>query len=386
MLLPLPFVAISTLWTVMGAVAVARATRSSSIPIERDRLEPVTVLKPLCGADPSLRENLESFFVQDHPRFELLFGVEREDDPAIGIVEELMGAHPDVRAKLVVHRGNKGHNPKVRNLLGMVGHASHDLVLVSDSNVRAPEHYLSEICAVRASDPEVGLVTNLFAGDGPGTVGASLECVQLTGFIAAGISLPTMVGDAIVVGKSMLFSMRELSRLGGLHRVADVLAEDYVITKMFEEAGRRVAIAPTVLTNVIGPIGIKTFFERHLRWSMMRMRLRPAYFAFEPLTSPLAVLPLAWLALGHTWATLWLAAMLLIRDVGGWLLLRGRSRLHVPLLSSLLRDVVMLAVWAATPFKRHVTWRGNRVRVCAGTALVAESSVATAPESFVPET
>lgn len=372
MLLALPFVAISTLWTFLGTAAVARATRPSTTPIDRERLAPVTVLKPLCGADPGLRENLESFFLQDHPRFEIVFGVERDDDPAVAVAQDLMAAHPHVAAKLIVHWGRTGHNPKVRNLLGMVDHATHDLVLVSDSNVRAPARYLSELCAVRARGPDIGVVTNLFAGEGGGSVGANLECVQLTGFIAAGISLPTLVGDSIAVGKSMLFSMRELNRLGGLDRVADVLAEDYVITKMFEDAGRRVAIAPTVLTNVIGPIGLRTFFDRHLRWSMMRIRLRPGYFALEPLTSPLAVLPLAWLTFGGAGAALWLAAMLLVRDVGGWLLLRGRKRLHVPLFWSVLRDVVMLAVWVATPFKRHVSWRGNRVRVCAGTALVAE--------------
>lgn len=372
MLAALPFVALSTAWTVLGTLAVARATRARPPAVSQDRLEPVTVLKPLCGADPSLRENLETFFLQDHPRFEIVFGVERADDPSVAVVRALMAAHPRVPAKLVVHTGRKAHNPKVRNLLGMIDHAANDLVLISDSNVRAPAHYLSEMCAVRAAGDRVGIVTNLFAGDGRGSVGSNLECVQLSGFIAAGAALPTLAGDAVVVGKSMLFSRSELDALGGLARVADVLAEDYVITKMFEDAGRRVAIAPTVLVNVVGTLGLRALFERHLRWSMLRVRLRPAFFALEPLTSPIAVLPLAWLGLGFWTALVWAAVMLAIRDAGGWLLLRGRSRLHVPLLSSALRDVVMLAVWLATPFKRHVSWRGNRVRVCAGTALVAD--------------
>jgi ceramide glucosyltransferase len=370
-LVALSLVALSTAWTVMGTFAVACATRKRAPELPRDRLPPVTVLKPLCGADPSLRENLESFFRQDHASFEIIFGVEWTDDPAVAIVRELIAEHPDVDAKLVVHSGKNAHNPKVRNLLGMIDHAANDLVLVSDSNVRAPSHYLAEMCAVRAADDRVALVTNLFAGDGRGSVGTSLECVQLSGFIAAGAALPTLVGDAIVVGKSMLFSRTELARLGGLERVADVLAEDYVIAKMFEDAGRRIAIAPTVLTNVVGKLPVRGVFDRHLRWSMLRVRLRPAFFALEPLTIPLAVLPAAYLVMG-LWALAWLGAMLAIRDAGGWLLLRGRSRLHVPLTTSLLRDVLMIAVWMATPFKRHVSWRGTRVRVCSGTLLVTE--------------
>lgn len=372
MLVALSLVALSTAWTMMGTFAVARATRKRAPNLPRELLESVTILKPLCGADPSLRENLESFFRQDHPHFEIVFGVEQSDDPAVAIVRELIAAHPGVSAKLVVHSGKNAHNPKVRNLLGMIDHAANDLVLVSDSNVRAPTHYLSEMCAVRAADARVGLVTNLFAGDGRGSVGTSLECVQLSGFIAAGAALPTLVGDAIVVGKSMLFSRSELERLGGLERVADVLAEDYVIAKMFEDAGRRIAIAPTVLTNVVGRLPLRSVFDRHLRWSMLRVRLRPAFFVLEPLTSPLAVLPAAYAAMG-LWALAWAAAMLALRDMGGWILLRGRSRLHVPFATSLLRDVLMLAVWMATPFKRHVSWRGTRVRVCSGTLLVAES-------------
>lgn len=372
MLPALALVALSTAWTVMGTLAIARATRRRVPDLPRERLEAVTVLKPLCGADPSLRDNLESFFLQDHPRFELLFGIERADDPAASIVRELMALHPHVSAKLVVHAGSSAHNPKVRNLLGMIGHAANDLVLISDSNVRAPTHYVSEMCAVRAADERVGLVTNLLAGEGRGSVGTSLECVQLSGFIAAGAALPTLVGDAIVVGKSMLFSRDELARLGGLERVADVLAEDYVITKMFEDAGRKIAIAPTVLTNVVGTLALRGVFDRHLRWSMLRVRLRPVFFVLEPLTSPLAVLPFAWLALG-AWAFAWAAAMLAIRDAGGWLLLRGREQIYVPLAACLLREVLMLAVWIATPFKRHVSWRGTRVRVLAGTLLVADS-------------
>lgn len=363
-------VALTTSWTVLGAYAVATVKRGSDLVSLPSRLPAVTVLKPLSGADPSLEQNLASFFTQDHPELQLVFGVERADDPALEVVRQLMALHPTVDATVVVHKLPSGLNPKVRNLRGMISHAKHDLILISDSNVRAPSHYVRELATIKASDPAIGLVTNLFAGYGAGGLGADLESVQLSGFVAAGAALPTAVGDAAVIGKSMLMSRADLDAMGGFDRVADVLAEDYVIGKMFENVGKKVVMAPTILSNIVGRLSVKAVFDRHLRWSMMRARLRPVCFFLEPLTIPLFVLPLALIAFG-AWAFVWLFSMYLLRDVVGWTILRGARGLRAPMLLGALRDVLALAVWCATPFKRHVAWRGHRVRVGAGTVLTA---------------
>lgn len=361
---------LTSAWIGLGLLSVALATRRRSAP-RLHQAPPLTVLKPLCGADPSLESNLESFFGQSYPDFELVFGVERSDDPAREVVERLIARHPEVRARLVVHRTIEGHNPKVRNLRGMMRYAAHDLVLISDSNVRAPTDYL-ESMAREMGNPEVGLVTSLFTGAGGGSLGGDLERVQLSGFCAAGSALPTLVGYAAVIGKSMMFSRSELERLGGLGRVADVLAEDFVIGKMFQRANRRVAISSTIIENVIGRLEPKTFLARQLRWSMLRFRLRPVAYLLEPLTSPLATLPIAWSVMGP-WSLLWATTLLLVRDAGGWAVLSGSSGIVTAVVLSPVREVAALAVWLVTPFKRHVSWRGTKLRITAGTALVAES-------------
>jgi ceramide glucosyltransferase len=370
--LPLVVTSLTTAWVLLGTTATVAVTRKREAHLERP-LPPVTVLKPLCGADSNLRENIESFFEQDHPSFEIIFGVERADDAAIPIVEALIDAHPLVRARIVVHVPPRGWNPKVRNLRGMLPHASHDLVLISDSNVRAPRSYLSDAVRTFESDRDIGLVTNLFIGSGGGTLGSALECVQLTGFVASGAALPTMLGDAAVVGKSMLFSRSLFESLGGLARVADVLAEDFVMGKMFQHAGYRVVIAPTVLENVVGKLSVKAFFDRQLRWSMLRYRLRPAAFLLEPMTSPLAMLPFALALMGHA-AFAWLATLLFVRDVVPWVLFKGFRGAAAPFALSLVRELMAFAIWVATPFKRHASWRGHRVRVGAGTMLFSEDA------------
>jgi ceramide glucosyltransferase len=380
-LFALALLLLSTLWIVLGILSVLRATlvpRSGAAPVPRrprpgGALPAVSVLKPLCGADPGLEQNLDSFFRQAHPDYELVFGVKSAQDPAIVVVERLRALHPDVRCKLVVHSGFGGINPKVDNLRGMLAHAAHDLVLVSDSNVRAPETYVSDMARTFQADERIGLVTNLFAGTGERTLGAALENVQLNGFCAAGAALPTLLGDALVVGKSMLFSRTTLERLGGLERVANVIAEDFVIGKMFQHAGLRVVIAKTVLDNVTGAITIRTFLDRHLRWSMLRARLRPAAYLLEPVASPLAMLPLALAVFGEA-GLVWSMTLLALRDVGGWIALRGFSRAWLPALLAPLRELCVLMVWLRAPFKRHLTWRGNRVRLGAGTLAYAASA------------
>jgi ceramide glucosyltransferase len=368
-LLWLPLAA-TTAWIVAGFGAVVALTRRPE-PSSVDP-PPVSVLKPLCGNDPGLRQNLESFFRQDHPNCELIFGVTDERDAALDVVRELARAFPHVACRIIVHAGTGALNPKIDNLLGMLPHARHDLALVSDSNVRAPAHYVRELAQIYALE-RPGLVTNLFAGVGEASLGAALENVQLSGFCAAGIALPTLLGDALLVGKSALFSRRRLERLGGLRKLSDVLAEDYVMGKTFAHAGGRIIVAPTVLENVTGSMTLRTMLERQLRWTMMRFRLLPIAAALEPVASPLVLLPLAWLLLGP-WAIAWAAAMLAVRDLGGWLVLRGRTRWYLPLLLAPLREVLVLATWCVAPLKHRVSWRGKRFRLGAGTLLYLEGN------------
>ena len=147
----------------------------------------MTIFKPLKGLDEGLEQNLRSFFLLDYPCFQLLFCVADHDDPAIDVVRKLIGEFPDRDAQLVVGCPVFGLNPKVESLAAMDRHRKHDVILISDSNVRARPSYLREtVCYL--SDPGVGLVTNLFAGVGEVHPGAVMENLQFNGFIAAGVA------------------------------------------------------------------------------------------------------------------------------------------------------------------------------------------------------
>ena len=367
MFLAVVLLVLAALLTVIGMVSVAwvraRPRRHSAV------LPNVSVLKPLSGADPGLADNLRSFFEQDHPGFELIFGVAQPTDQAVPVVRALMAEFPDVSAQLIIHGGGFATNPKVSNLRGMIGCASHDLVVISDSNIRAPQDYLRDLASTWLEDPEgTGVVTSLFAGTEARSLGARLECVQLNGFVAAGAAVPVMLGDPVVIGKSMLFSRRVFERLGGFASVSDVLAEDYMIGKMFQHAGYEVRIGRVIIENVTGDASVSRFFDRHQRWSILRTRLHPVAFALEPLLSPLVLLPLALAVLGpYGW--LYSLGLIVVRDVVQWIFLRGLGGAYWALLLAPVREAIMLAAWATAPFTKYVAWRGHRVRIGAGTRV-----------------
>ena len=126
--------------------------------------------------------------------------------------------------------------------------------------------------------------------------------------------------------------------------------------------------------NVIAKSSLSTFCRRQLRWNMIRLRLQPFPFLLEPLTVPLFTAAIA-IALGAPplWTLGWALAITAARDAVQWVMMRGPRGLLSALLVIPLREILVFAVWMATFPKRHVTWRGNRVRVSAGTRLYMET-------------
>jgi ceramide glucosyltransferase len=378
---------ITTVWVVMGPLVLWRVRRRTAVAYDASSdAEPVSVLKPVAGVDDGLENNLRTFFAQDYPRYEIVFGVQGEEDPALELVRRLMRDHPDVDARVVVHDGGRGINPKVSNLRAMLTAARHDLMVVSDSNIRVHPRYLREMQAEMAR-PKVGLVTSLFAGVGEKTLGALIENAHLNATVVAGVVVPTEVfGHPIAVGKSMMFRRSLIDKIGGLESVAYVLAEDYVIGRMFHEAGFDVRLCPSPVMNVIARSTLATFFRRQLRWNMIRLRLQPFPFLLEPLTVPLFTGAVAILLGAPPWWTLgWAFGITAARDAAQWIMMRGARGVGRALLVIPLRELLLILIWIATFPKRRITWRGNRVRVSAGTRLYMETLPETARALFVED-
>ncbi|HRE91826.1 MAG TPA: glycosyltransferase, partial [Myxococcota bacterium] len=361
---------VTLLLTTLAILAVYRQTRRSRLagPEARDqaraqaryldnqdtresRHRPVTILKPLCGADDDLEGNLETFFLQDHPDFELVFGVEGEDDPAIPIVRRLRARYPGVRSRLVIHRGGRGLNPKVNNLEQTLSRSrpTSDLLVISDSNVAVPRGWLTELSEAYAARP--GLVMNLFIGRGEETLGATLENLHLAGPVAGSLAFADRwLKKTDAVGKSMMFSRATFEALGGFASVSTVLAEDFVMGRMFSSAGYPVTLAKTLVHNVTRTASVRRFLARQLRWNLIRSRMMGWLYPFEPLASPL--LPTLLSPLAGEAMPLFFGlglALTLLRDGLQWVMLRGKARLLMALPLGPAKELALLFVWAIAP-------------------------------------
>ncbi len=395
--------ALSLLATIASAASVFWALRRQATKRRPDsELPPISVLKPLCGLDEGLFENLAALARQDYPRFELILGCEDPRDPALGVAEELRFAFPEVEIRIVRGAPRFGWNPKVTNLASLVPHARHELLLISDSNVRPGRGYLRALAA-ELEAPGVGLVGSVLAGAGASSFGARIENLQWNSFVASAVSsahaLSHFTRQPIVVGKSMLFRKGDLLRIGGLDGVKDVLAEDFELGRRFAAAGFRVALSPYAVAVRHERRSLAAFAERHLRWAAMRRSLKPLAYTAEPLLLPTPwLMALGSLSLASARSGLALAAGVglsarialdlalsrtLARRAGGAAQV-GLWRLDLADLAAVpAKDCAALALWCAGWFQRTISWRGHLLRIGRGSRLSPVESAETRAEAGV---
>lgn len=338
----------------------------------------ISVLKPLCGIDDDLANNIASFAGLDYPHYEVLLGVRDANDPAYPIARAAETRWPGLM-RIVLQRGEPGLNPKVNQLITMGARARHDILVVSDSNVAAAPGYLGEIAGY-LEDPRVGLVTHPVAGFGEQTWGALMDNAHLCSGIAPGMVAAKQIADfPIVVGKSMALRRGDLRALGGFTSVKDVLAEDFVVGRRVRaELGKEVAMAHRPIAAVSRARTLRGFLDRYVRWAtIQRKSVGTAQYAGMLVLHPLALAFAAVLVepgreTSAAFVACWTGKALLEHGAGRCLRSSGfglRAAAALPL-----KDGLLLAAWIAGLASAHVTWRGKRLAVVEGTRLVPVSA------------
>jgi ceramide glucosyltransferase len=357
---------------VLGRRRSLRAARGAPPPEGAAALPFVSILRPLAGSDDDLADNLSSLARLDYPRYEVLLGVASLEDGAVPAARAFLRDHPEVRARLIVTNPDAAWNPKVAQLLGLEVAARGDLVWISDSNVLVPPTVLSGLVAELAR-PGVGMASNIVVGTGERSVGAALENLQICSQIAPSVlSMWFWAGRAITVGKSMAMRRDALHAVGGLAVVANILAEDDTLGRIFRAAGWQVRVCAEAVENRNRQCGLQRTLERHSRWARMRRAVCPQGFVFEPLLSPL-VISLAGLALAPGRATaVMLGVALALQTLGAYTataLLRGKlpPPSFVPL--EIARALVLFGCWVYGLGGRRISWRGHSFLLGPGSAL-----------------
>lgn len=347
-------------------------------PTAHDNTVGITVLKPLHGAEDGLYDNLCSFATQacDGP-LQLLFGVAEANDAAVPVVRRLQNRFPGLDIELVVTGRVRAGNAKVANLIGMSRQIRHELIVMSDSDIRVGAGYLRRNAALLAQ-PGVGLVTWLYRGQSGGRVvdravetdsgglWARLSAMAIDYHFVPSVLMGLQLGMARpCVGATMAFSKSTLESIGGFEAFIDHLADDHAIGEAVRRTGSQVVVAPEVVTHRCLEPDARDLLQHELRWARTIRAIDPAGFMGSVVMHPLPFALVA-AALRRFDAFGWLAvaAALGCRWMLQWRVDRGHDEragysLQRMMLTPL-RDILSFGVFCASFLMNAVIWRGHR--------------------------
>jgi len=348
---------------VFSALTVIAALRYLAVRRPEPRsTEPVSILKPLAGLDADLESNLRTFFEQDYPSFEILFAVREADDPAVPVVEKLRQEYPNVPSRLLITGEPPYPNAKVFSLDRMMSASAHDVLVMSDSDIRVTPRLLRTIAA-EFQDPKLGIATCPYRAVAGPSFWSRLEAIGMNTDFLAGILVARMLeGMRFAVGPTIAARRQALESIGGFDRLKDYLAEDFVMGKFAAEAGHGVSLSSYVIEHHIGTSSDFGHNAAHrIRWTRSTRRSRPAGYLGQLFTMPvpLALLVTAW----NPWWWPVLLVTMAIRGVAAWTVAELVLHARVNWLLLPLEDIAGFCFWIAGFFGNTITWRGRRYRL-----------------------
>ena len=330
---------------------------------------PLTLLKPLHGADPGLESYLESFFTQDYPDYEILFCAREPSDAALETAWRVAARHPDIPVKFFYTSGQPDYiNDKVISMEMMEAEAAHEILVISDSDVRVTPDYLRAV-ALPFAGPQVGGTCCLYRGvAAEGGLWARLEAVGMSVEMSSGVlAARAMEGMQFTLGPTMAFRRQTIRSMGGFRVTADYCADDFVLGNETHKLGQVVILSHHAIDHMVLHSNFVGSLKHQVRWMKSTRFSRPKGHFGTSLTFslPFGLLGLAGAAwLGHPcWGLALLAfsvaTRLALSIAVGRLVVRDRSWFGLLVLYPI-RDLMGFGFWAASYLSRRILWR-NRV-------------------------
>jgi ceramide glucosyltransferase len=369
----------STVFTGMTLAAVPRYLRERRAALAKLRerpgfTPPLTLLKPLHGAEPDLEANLATFFEQDYPQYEILFCARSPEDAGLETARHVAAQYPHVPARFFATGEPEYINAKVASMELMEKEAAHEILVISDSDVRVTPDYLRAV-ALPFADARVGAITCPYRGvAAEGGLWARLEAVGMSVEMTAGVLVARMMeGMQFTLGPTMAFRRETIRRMGGFCVTANYCADDFVLGNETWKLGQTVVLSHHAIDHMVINSSFASSLKHQVRWMKSTRFSRPKGHFGTALTFSLPFGLLGWIAaaaMGHPWWGIVLlawsvATRLALSLAAGRAVVRDRSWFGLLVLYPI-RDLMGFCFWAASYGSSKVLWRGRIFQLLPG--------------------
>lgn len=355
------FAASAAMYAVIACVAMRKRLAPPLIPA-RD-LPPVTLLKPLCGAEPETYECLRSFCDQSYPTFQVVFGVRDSNDPALAIVERLQREFPGRQLRVVVDRRQHGSSRKVSNLINMLAFTEDEFLVLSDSDVRVDRDYLAKV-VTPLLDSGVGIVTCAYRGCPQADPWSMLGALFINEWFMPSVHVAALSGSrSFAFGATIAIRRQVLSLIGGFKSIADQLADDYRLGELTRRLGLRTVLSEVVVDVCVAEHSFAGLVRHELRWLRTIRTLRPTAYGFFFVTFGVPVAGLGTVLTGGSGPAIAMLAVTAMARILQHVWGGTRPALPMRLVMPPIRDVLSLSLWAWSFVTRRVRWREDHYHV-----------------------
>jgi ceramide glucosyltransferase len=350
--------------TIYGILAFGAAFSPWRQPCRQaGSLPKATILKPLCGSEPETYACLRSFCDQRYGEFQIVFGVAAADDPVLAVVQRLQQEFPLLDMRIVIDRRQHGSSRKVSNLINMMSEASHDCLVISDSDVCVGEDYLAKIVAP-LMDPGVGIVTCAYRGVSRGGLWSLMGSLFINEWFTPSVYVAAKAGSrSFAFGATIGLRREVLSRIGGFGAIANQLADDYRLGELTRRLGLRTVLSEVEVAVVVAEPDFASLLQHELRWLRTIRAVRPLAYSFCFITFGIPVALLGALFAGGNHMALALLAVSAAARLMLHLKRRQSDASATQIALIPFRDCLGLALWAWSFTNRRVKWRNEHYQV-----------------------
>jgi ceramide glucosyltransferase len=343
-----------------------RARIDEAEPARPAEPQKVSILKPLYGAEPALADNLASFMDQDYPadRLQVRLGIQDPADPAGAIACRLKATRPVADIELVVDPARHGSNAKISNLINIMARCRGDVLVLADSDIAAPRHYLAAVLAA-LERPGAGAVTCLYHGVRGRSLWSHLTALSIDWHFLPNVLVGLATGLATPCFGSTIALRREtLVHIGGFEAFADKLADDYEIGAAVRRLGLRVEIPPLLVGHACDEASFADTWRHELRWARTVRLVDPLGYAGSAVTHPLPFALTAAIFDGGGRVSLGIVVLALACRLAVQIQAQALTGgTMATLMLGPVRDVLSFAVFIASFWPGRLTWRGTRFGV-----------------------